>query len=73
MSREFFSLNEKQSVLCGMSLRAIMNNDEPEDSLESLSVNNPVSDEVNLDLDMNEYNHNLYNMIDDSIVTISSI
>ena len=50
-----------------------MNNDEPEDSLESLSVNNPVSDEVNLDLDMNEYNHNLYNMIDDSIVTISSI
>lgn len=73
MSRELFSFNERKSVICGMSLRAIMNNDDPEDSLESLSVNNPVSDEVNVELDLNEYNHSLYDMINDSVVTISTI
>ena len=43
-------------------------------SSESLSVNNPVSDEINNeDEDLNEYKASLYDMINDPVVTISSI
>lgn len=55
-----------------MSLRALINNDD-EEFLESLSVNNPVSDEINVELDMHQLNKSLYEVVDNSIFTISSI
>lgn len=55
-----------------MSLRAIINNEEGELG-ESLSVDNPVSDEINVELDMHQLNNSLYEVIDNSIFTISSI
>ena len=58
--------------MIGASLRGVMNNESQ--SLESLSVNNPVSDEINIENDLNdEYKASLYDMINDSVVTISSI
>lgn len=70
----------------GMSLRAIVQNrtegsgiigsgiqtGNQDDDSDSLTVNNPVSDEVNVN-DFNQQNQSLYDVVNNSIVTISSI
>ncbi len=40
---------------------------------EALSVDNPASEEIKFQQEINEYKHSLYDMANDTIVTISSI
>ena len=70
ISRDFLLLGEKKAMAFGVSLRGVMNE---EMSFESLSNNNPVSDEINYANDLNEYKASLYDIINDTIITISSI
>eukprot|EP00347_Sterkiella_histriomuscorum_P015112 403358276 len=77
ISKDFQNLQVQKSIFFGVSMRGLLSNqDDNSQSDESsgrISFDRPVDEELKFQQDMNEYKHSLYDMANDTIITISSI
>ncbi|CDW77981.1 UNKNOWN [Stylonychia lemnae] len=75
ITKDFQSIRGRKSVFFGVSMRGFLSDHDESSNMQSqnLSMDDPVQNEIQFQQDLNEYKHSLYDMANDTIITISSI